>query len=606
MSIAPGCQSSPEVAFDPSSAATDAAPWRRAGALRAARQLRELLAAIPVPHAALAVAVYLVAAVAFRLQAVEHLNSVCACDGGVDATQFVWAFEWWPYALAHGLNPLVTHLIYAPSGTNLAAATSVPGAALAAAPITALAGPVVAYNVLSLLAPVIGAWFAYRLCLYVTRSPVASIIGGYLFGFSSYGLGQLLGHMHTAFAFAAPAAALLTLKRLDGRISARRYSLLLAIVLIAQLLLSSEMELTLTCVGAAALLCGWFLSPAERRRRVAGLLWPILAAYGLTVLVCSPYLYYEIFHGNAYAGGWDATYFADALNFVIPTPITWLGGHAFSSVSYPFSGHDLSEATAYLGPIQVALVGAFIVSRWRTRTAKFVLALLLIVVAWSFGGHLVVGGHQTIALPWSVYDHLPLFDLLLPVRLTVYIALICALAVAAWIAAPARRRAPRAILGIAAAALLLPSAGATYPGTHQRVYTARFSEPAFFTGDLYRRYLHRDETVLPIPFGPAGESLLWQARTGMYFRMASGYFGAPPPEYARQPVIWQLEQTGGSLGNGAAAALRTFAARQRVNAIVLDPHASSLWEPVLARDGLHPVSAGGILLYRIPGTWRPA
>jgi hypothetical protein len=578
----------------------------RLGATRIVAHAGERLTAIRLPHGALAAVLYLVAGAGFRYQALMHLNTVCACDGGVDATQFIWALGWWPYALLHGLNPVVTHVIYAPGGMNLASGTSVPGAALVAAPVTLLVGPMVAFNLLSLFAPALGAWFAYRLCLYITRSPAASIIGGYLFGFSSYGLGALLGHLHTAFTFAAPAAVLLTLRRLDERLSPRRYVMLLTAVLVAQLLLGTEMAFTLVSVGAVALVCAWFTSAPERRGRIVRLIPSALLAVGLTALVCAPYLYYELLRGNQYSAGWGATYFADALNFLVPTRITWLGGHALAGISDAFSGHDLTESTAYLGPLQIGLVAAFLVGRWRTRTAKFLFSVLLVVTVWSLGGYLSVGGHQLLRLPWSVYSHLPFFDQLLPVRLTEYVALVCAVGVACWIAGSGRATRWRILAGMGAAALILPASAAVYPGTTQTVYHSRFPEPRFFATGLYRGYLHRDEVVLPIPAGEAGYSLLWQARTGMYFRLASGYFGAPPAPYADQPVFWQLKQTAGELGPRAGHALRAFVARQRVGAIVLDPRAAKLWEPVLAADGLRPLAVGGILLYRIPRSWVAA
>jgi hypothetical protein len=48
-----------------------------------------------------------------------------ATDPGV----FAWHFTWWPHAIAHGLDPLVTDLVWAPVGSNLAQATGVPSAA---------------------------------------------------------------------------------------------------------------------------------------------------------------------------------------------------------------------------------------------------------------------------------------------------------------------------------------------------------------------------------------------------------------------------------------------------------------------------------------------
>src|SRR5262245_58198180 len=73
---------------------------------------------------------------------------------------FLWFLLWWPYAIEHGLNPMVTHLVWAPTGFSVATATSVPLAAMVAWPVTALAGPVVAFNVLMLLFPALSAWTA--------------------------------------------------------------------------------------------------------------------------------------------------------------------------------------------------------------------------------------------------------------------------------------------------------------------------------------------------------------------------------------------------------------------------------------------------------------
>src|SRR5437588_2387729 len=72
---------------------------------------------------------------------------------GVDPQIFIWSFAWWPHALLHGENPLITHVIWAPAGLNLTWATAVPGLAVAFSPITLLFGPVAAYNVAATLLP---------------------------------------------------------------------------------------------------------------------------------------------------------------------------------------------------------------------------------------------------------------------------------------------------------------------------------------------------------------------------------------------------------------------------------------------------------------------
>ena len=35
-----------------------------------------------------------------------------------DPSLFIWSIAWWPYALSHRLNPIVTHAIYAPVGAT--------------------------------------------------------------------------------------------------------------------------------------------------------------------------------------------------------------------------------------------------------------------------------------------------------------------------------------------------------------------------------------------------------------------------------------------------------------------------------------------------------
>src|SRR6185437_15538382 len=200
-------------------------------------------------------ALYLLAAIIVERNAMAHLAGVCACNAGSAypprfsvPTAFMWALKWWPHALVHLQNPLTSYDIWTPQGLDLARATSVPIAALVVSPLTALFGPVVTFNILSILGPATGAWAAYRLCLYVSRRQLPSVLAGYLYGFSSYELAHLLGLVHTTLIFCAPVCVLLALKRLDERISVRRYVVLLALTLIVQLLLSTELFLTLTAM----------------------------------------------------------------------------------------------------------------------------------------------------------------------------------------------------------------------------------------------------------------------------------------------------------------------------------------------------------------------
>ena len=86
----------------------------------------------------------------------------------MDPNSFVWNLEWWPYALTHGVDPLVTNIIGAPAGFNLSWLTTVPAIALIGAPITAIFGPIVTFNLLTVAAPPVAAWAAFVLCRRLT------------------------------------------------------------------------------------------------------------------------------------------------------------------------------------------------------------------------------------------------------------------------------------------------------------------------------------------------------------------------------------------------------------------------------------------------------
>ena len=122
---------------------------------------------------------------------------------------------WWAYAIAHRVNPFLTKVLFAPDGANLAWATTAPLAAWTGFALTWSFGPVVAYNVLCLLAPALAGWAAFVLCRWITRSYWPSIAGGWVFGFSSYIVSALLTHLNDVLVFPVPLAVWLVLRRLQ-------------------------------------------------------------------------------------------------------------------------------------------------------------------------------------------------------------------------------------------------------------------------------------------------------------------------------------------------------------------------------------------------------
>ena len=79
-----------------------------------------------------------------------------------DTSVILWSLAWWPWAISHGINPLMTHVLWAPIGQNVVWCTTMPTLALLFWPITVRWGPIFSYNLIALLAPTLAAWSAYH------------------------------------------------------------------------------------------------------------------------------------------------------------------------------------------------------------------------------------------------------------------------------------------------------------------------------------------------------------------------------------------------------------------------------------------------------------
>ena len=124
------------------------------------------------------------AAILFGRAAAPHFTTIYL-GRGIDQAFFIWCLVWWPYAIAHHLNPFVTKLIFAPVGFNLTWSTSIPLLSLLALPLTATAGPIATFNLLCVAFPALSAWTAFLLCHSLTQRFGPSLIGGYIFGRNS-------------------------------------------------------------------------------------------------------------------------------------------------------------------------------------------------------------------------------------------------------------------------------------------------------------------------------------------------------------------------------------------------------------------------------------
>ena len=545
-------------------------------------------------QAAAALALYLILSIGwFGIPVVRHPAHTYV-GFGADPASFVWLISWWPHALLHGLNPFVTHDLWAPSGFNLAGTTGVPGPSLVMLPITKTLGPVVSYNVISLLAPALSAWTAYLLCRHVTGRFWPSLVGGYLFGFSAYEVGHMLGHPNLTLVFLIPVCVLLVLARLEGRLSVRRFVLLLALCLLFQFLISAEVSLTLAVFGVLALGLAVAFAPWDRKMMLAKTGLMIGGAYVLAGVALTPYLYYFFAHRSTdipVYPFYPSLYSIDLVNPIVPTLITRFGQQDMAAVASKLAG-NISEQSAYLGLPVLAMLFMFAVTQWKRWTARFLLALLALVFVAALGPILHVAGTTSVAMPWRVMLHLPLVKYALPSRFMVYAFLAVAMMSAMWLSHPSSHRLARFGLAVISVAFLLPNWGS--PIWHTSADT-----PPFFSTSMYRRYLAPGENVLVIPFGSNGNSMLWQAQTDLYFRMPEGYLTVTAPRAFAGYRILQSFYSGELIPSYADELMR-FLRANRVGAIVVDARVPGRWRDLFAPLGVPPVTVGGVMLYRVP------
>ncbi len=217
-----------------------------------------------------------------------------------DPKVFIWCFGWWPHAMLSGQNPFVSSAVWAPSGVNLMWAASVPGLALLFAPLTLLVGPVESYDVASVLLPVLAAWTGFMLCRQLTRAVWPSLVGGYLFGFSSYVFAQE-GHPNISAVFLVPLIALVIVRFVEAELSGRGLMVRLGPLLGLEFLFSTEITFTLARAALVMVVVGSLLVP-ERRARLVALLRPLIGSGAIAMVLTALFVYYAIdgFHSRRF------------------------------------------------------------------------------------------------------------------------------------------------------------------------------------------------------------------------------------------------------------------------------------------------------------------
>ena len=105
--------------------------------------------------------------------------------------------------------------------------------------------------------------------------------------------------------------------------------------------------------------------------------------------------------------------------------------------------------------------------------------------------------------------------------------------------------------------------------------------------------------MIAFPFGPRGDSMIWQAESHFWFRLAGGYITPTVPRSFMQPAV-QHVTTADHPYEVTAAAVRTLGRLKGATLVLVSARDGRTWRPILRPLG-EPVERDGVLLYRLAG-----
>jgi hypothetical protein len=446
-----------------------------------------------------------------------------------DPEQAMWFIGWVPYAIGHLTDPFVTHQLNAPDGVNLMWNTAILPWSLIATPVTILAGPILAYNLLMLGAIVLSAAAARLVVARYVEGAVAPLVGGAVYGFSPYVISHAALHLNLAMAWVPPLVLLVFDDLLVRRArSPWKLGAVLGLLGFIQLLTTEEILLTTALIGLIVLA----ILAVQRRSLIRASLPRlgaalVASAVALGILGAWP-LAVQFFGPNRTPEGLiDLRRFStDLLNLVIPTGYQLFAPPEATRISNDFSVL-FHEADGYLG-LPLILVLAVIVTLGRhdirVRTAAIGGSVALVL---SMGGHLVVGASSTgIPLPWGLATGLPILEDVVASRFVIFtwlaVAILVGFGIQRAMRGSVRRVAPRlAVIALALIVIVpapLPSRPVAIPA-----FFARWADEG----------MRPDATILFAPFfrdGAGADPMLWAAIAGDEPRMVEAYAYVPRPD----------------------------------------------------------------------------
>ena len=430
---------------------------------------------------------------------------------------FVWIIEWWKFSLLHGLNPFWTNYIWAGTGVGLSwNAFLLPSYGIISIPFTYVFNPVEIANTILLLQPFLASLAAFSLTKEITNNFSGSIIGGYLFGFSSYMTEEVVQSLpNNMTIFTIPLLALIILKYLRSEIDWKRLYIISSAILIFQAGTFLEIFLSLTIFTFLSfiILFAYNYKDEHFTKKMIYCAGTLFASYITTAIVISPILY-DMLLKHFYNGGKFGFFGISLASIIIPSKFNIFG---YNQNAWPTNWNSGPySSTAYIGIPILLIVSYFIFSK-RYNNYNQMKVFLIVVLICSLGRNLYFypPTHDigSAILPWYVTKFIPIIKDAQPHRFFIYFDIVVSIIVALYWRDDKYKLRKNLLVGMACLSIL--------PTRHflsQDIYPT----PKIFRNNNYTSIIKKGQNVLIVSRDFLGDAMKYQAVDNFYYKIAQG------------------------------------------------------------------------------------